>query len=237
MDETVELRAAIENLYTTFRAYALRDDTNACACCHIPEDEKRLHRKSLRKMGSNDLRPYATDALFVWGDVIDLKHFLPRIFELAVAHGAEFVDPQVVLNKLHRADWRNWPAPEQWAVDRFLDVLWSCVLENQPHEFYGEEIEDWLCGIAQAVGQVSPYLQTWIAKESENARLNLAKFIASTDFANPRHRASAYWGERAELFDEVGAWVRSEGVKAKMTSIAAEYPQYDFVERAYISLP
>jgi hypothetical protein len=39
------------------------------------------------------------------------------------------------------------------------------------------------------------------------------------------------------LFDEVGAWVRSETVKAKMTTIAAEYPQYDFVERAYISLP
>jgi hypothetical protein len=237
MEDTVELRAAIENLYKAFRAYPLRDDTNACACCHSPEDEKRLHRKSLRKMNPNDLRLYATDALFVWGEVIDLKHFLPRIFELAAAHGAEFVDPQVVLNKLHHADWRNWPAPEQGAVDRFLHVLWSCVLEGEPHEFYGEEIEDWLCGIAQAVGQLSPYLQTWIAKESENARLNLAKFIASTDFANPGHRASAYWGQRAELFDEVGVWVRSEGVKAKMTSIAAEYPQYDFVERAYISLP
>ena len=205
MEETVELRAAIENLYTTFAAYPLRDDTNACACCHSPEDEKRLHRKSLRKMNPNDLRLYATDALFVWGEVVDLKHFLPRIFELVAAHGAEFVDPQVVLNKLHHADWQNWPAPELRAVDRFLDVLWSCVLEGEPHEFYGEEIEDWLCGIAQAVGQLSPYLQTWI--------------------------------ERAELFDEVGAWVRSETVKAKMTTIAAEYPQYDFVERAYISLP
>jgi len=73
--------------------------------------------------------------------------------------------------------------------------------------------------------------------ETENARLNLAGFIAGTDFANPKRYASAYWGERAELFDEVAAWVRSAVVKVKMTTIAAEYPQYNFVERAYISLP
>lgn len=73
--------------------------------------------------------------------------------------------------------------------------------------------------------------------ETENARLNLAGFMADTDFANPRRHASAYWGERAELFDEVAAWLRSDVVKSKMTAIAAKYPQYDLVERAYISLP
>jgi hypothetical protein len=73
--------------------------------------------------------------------------------------------------------------------------------------------------------------------ETENARLNLAGFIADTDFANPNCHATAYWEERAELFEEVGTWVRGNVVKEKMKAIAAEYPQYDFVERAYISLP
>jgi hypothetical protein len=237
MEETNVLRAAIERLYATFGAYPLRDDTNACACCHSPEDEKRLHRKSLRKLDSHDLRQYAADALFVWGDVTDFKHFLPRISELAVERGDAFEDPSVVFNKLHHGDWRNWPDEEQRSIEGFLDALWSCVLDSQPHELYGEEIEDWLCGISQAVAQLSPYLKTWIAMETKNARLNLAGFIADTDFANPKRHASAYWGEREELFDEVAAWIRSDVVKAKMTTIAAEYPQYDFVERAYISLP
>jgi len=237
VEETPELRLAIENLYAIFASYPLRDDTNACPCCHSPDDEKRLHGKPLRKMNLDDLAEYATGALSVWGDETDFKHFLPRIFELSVAHGQEFVDPEMVFNKLHLGEWRYWPDAEQRAVEHFFDALWRCILDGQPHEYYGWEIEGWLCGIAHAVGDLSPYLETWSVMETENARLNLAAFIADTDFADPSCRATAYWEERAESFAEVGAWVRGIVVKEKMKTIAAEYSQYDFVERAYISLP
>ncbi len=40
--------------------------------------------------------------------------------------------------------------------------------------------------------------------------LNLAAFIAHTDFAKPNRRPSDCWNNRPELFDEVAAWVRSE---------------------------
>jgi hypothetical protein len=183
------------------------------------------------------LEKYAFDALFVWGNVTDFKHFLPRIFELAVAHGDEFVDAPVVFNKLHHGDWRHWPDAEQRSVEQFFAALWRCVLDSQPHEYWGWQIEGWLCGIAQAVGDLSPYLKMWAAMATDNARLNLGGFIADTDFANPNCHATAYWEERAELFADVGAWVRSDLVKTKMKVIAAEYPQYDFVERAYVSLP
>lgn len=237
MEETSELRAAIENLYAAFAMYPLRDDTDACACCHNPQDERRLHAKPLRKMNSKDLRQYAADALFVWGDVTDFKHFLPRIFELSLAEGGEFVDPQVVFKKLYHGDWRSWPDGEQRIIEHFLVALWRCVLDSPPRELHGEQVEDWLCGIAQAVGQLSPYLKIWIEMNMENARLNLAGFIANSGFANPNRDPSGYWGERAELFQEVVTWIRSDAVKAKMVTIATEFPQYDFVERAYIFLP
>lgn len=237
MEKTTELRLAIENLYATFASYSLRDDTNACPCCHSLEDEKRVHRKLLRKLNPGNLEQYATDALFVWGDEADFKHFHPRIFELSAAHGEEFVDPEVVFNKLHHGDWRHWPDAEQRAVEDYFHALWECILDGQPHEHYGWEIEDWLCGIAQAVGDLSLYLKMWAAMETENARLNLAGFIADTDFANPSGQATACWEGRADSFAVFGAWVRGNVVKEKMKTIAAEYPQYDFVERAYISLP
>ena len=104
VEETNELRAAVDNLYIAFAIYPLRDDTNACACCHSPEDERRLHKTPLRQMRSDDLEKYAADALFVWGSVTDFKHFLPRIFEIAVAQGDKFVEPQVVFNKLHHGE-------------------------------------------------------------------------------------------------------------------------------------
>lgn len=237
MEETTELRLTIENLYATFASYPLRDDTNACPCCHSPEDEKRLHRTSLRKLNAGDLREYTTDALFVWGSEADFKHFLPRIFELAAAHGEEFVDPEVVFNKLRHGDWEHWPDVEQRAVEQFFHALWRCILDGQPHEYYGWQIEGWLCGISKAVSDLSPYLKTWIEMETENSRLNLAGFIADTDFANPNSHATAYWEDSAEMFAEVGNWVRGNVVKERMNAIAAEYSQYDFVERAYISLP
>jgi hypothetical protein len=237
MEETTELRAAIEDLYAAFASYPLRADTDACPCCHSAYDEQRIHRNPLRKLDADDLRQYAQDALHVWGAVEDFKHFLPRIFELEVADSDSLVDPQVAFGKLSYGEWRSWQPAEQGSIESFSKVLWDCVLDTEPHEFYGTEIEDWLCGIAQAETHLSPYLGRWLATKTENARLNLAAFIAHTNFAKPNQPPNDYWNNCPELFDEVAAWVRGDSVKAEMTNIAAEYPQYDFVERAYISLP
>ena len=237
MEETAELRTSIEALYEAFASYPLRDDTNACQCCHSPEEEKRVHRAPLRNLKFEDLQQYAMDALLVWGSEADFRHFLPRIFELEVAHGDEFQDPEVVFNKLRYGEWRYWPEMEQRAIETFFRALWRCVLGEQPHQDHGWKIEGWLCGIGQAVDDLLPYLKAWESTETENARLNLARFIVETDFSDPNSRASAYWEELPELFAQVGAWVRGDAVKKKMTAIAAEFPQYDFVERAFISLP
>jgi hypothetical protein len=237
MEQTPELRAAIEGLYAAFAEYPLRDNTNACSCCHTDQDEQRLHTKSLHSLSVEDLRKYADDALLVWGDETDFKHFLPRIFELEVACGDGLVDPQVALSKLAHAQWRDWPQPEQRSVELFLRLLWDCVINVEPHDLAGMEIDDWLCGIAQAESGLSVYLANWLSAEGKNPRLNLAAFIADTDFANPNSHADGYWGPRAELFEEVGAWVRSDAVKTRMAEIASEYPQHGFVERAYVSLP
>jgi hypothetical protein len=236
MKHTLELQTAIESLYTIFAEYPLRANTDPCPCCHSAHDEELLHMKPLRKLSTGDLRQFATDALSVWGGSDDLKHFLPRILELSVEQPDTFVDPQVALNKLQYGDWRSWPAKEQRGIEQFLVAMWDSVLDTE-HDFWDWEVEDWLCGVAQAEAQLSPYLARWLAADSDNARLNLAAFIANTDFAKLIQVPENYWSARSELFWEVAAWVRSEAVKIKMSNIVADFPQYDFVERAYISLP
>jgi hypothetical protein len=236
MKYTLELQTAIESLYTIFASYPLRANTGPCPCCHSAYDEQRLHAKPLRKLSVDDLEDFATGAMLVWGGTDDFKHFLPRIFELAVEQPDTFVDPQVALNKLHYGDWRGWPDEEQRGIEHFLTVVWDSVLDSE-HDSCDMEVEDWLCGFAQAENHLSPFLDKWIATETDNARLNLAAFIADTDFATSREVPDGYWRMRSELFWEVAAWVRSDAVKAKMTTIVADFPQYDFVERAYISLP
>lgn len=236
MEESPQLRAAVEDLYATFASYPLCVDTGACPCCHSLYDEERLHRKPLRQLDVDDLRQYATDALLVWGNEADFKHFLPRIFELEILYGDDFIDPQVALGKLTQANWRYWPESEQRSVKRLLKVLWRFVISAEPHQLCGLEIDDWLCGIAQAESDISCYLETWLAAEEQNATVNLAAFIADTEFAQPNSRAAGYWGGRDELFEEVKRWVRTDGVKSRIAKIAAECPEYDFVERAYVLL-
>jgi hypothetical protein len=237
MEPDHALQAAVDNLYLSFEAYPLHPDTGACSCCHNPIEEQRLHQKPLRKLTAKDLEKYAFGALLTWGDVEDFKHFLPRIFELAILHHDTFIDPQVICAKLRYGDWRSWPLAEQQSIESFLQVLWNFLLETEPQPATsGWLIEDWLCGFAQAGNSPASYLHRLLRAETDNARLNLAAFIAETDFTNPIP-SDGYWGEVKDFYGEVVEWVRSDAVKTKVRKIADDFPQHGFVEQAYISLP
>ena len=238
MEISPELRAAIEDLYNTFASYPLRADTDACPCCHSTRDEERLHQKPLRKLGKEDLEKYAFDALNVWGDEDDFKHFLPRIFELEVEYGDDFLDPQVALGKLKRAEWRYWPELEQRSIEEFLKNVWSSVIRTVSHEdlVTAWNVDDWLCGIALADWNVTPYLDAWLAADETITNLNLAAFIANTDFAEPNSHGQAYWGGHDDQFEKVKNWVRGDAVRSRMSRVAKEYGDCEFVERAWILL-
>jgi len=62
-------------------------------------------------------------ALTTWGEVTDLKHFLPRILELLAQLDATqdwAIDGELIASKLRYADWRKWPADEQDALTQFF---------------------------------------------------------------------------------------------------------------------
>ena len=237
MEQTAELRDAIEKLYATFATYPLRENTDACPCCHSEHDERRLHAKPLRMLDANDLREFVQGALHVWGGVEDFKHFLPRIFELAVEDSAEFADAQIAVGKLKYCEWWNWPQAERKAIRQFLDAVWSGALDMEPNFSSARELDDWMCGIALAENGVGRCLATWEAATSENAALNLASLIVNTGLGEPNSTPSGYWNDCPESYAEVSGWLRSLSVKARIKAIADQHPEFEFAERAYISLP
>jgi len=237
MEQTAELRDAIEKLYITFARYPLRENTEACPCCHSEQDERRLHAKPLRKLSANDLREYVDGALLVWGGVDDFKHFLPRVFELALDNDAEFADTSITIGKLHYCEWWNWREEERHVIQQFLKATWKCVLGTEPAWSSRVEVEDWLCGIALASNNVTPYLTIWENTLTENAGLHLAWFVASTDFVKLSQGPSNYWSDCPESFAMVSTWLRSEAVKARLRAVADRHPGSEVAERAYVSLP
>ena len=172
MIRTVESLNAVEELYETFRGYPLRADTDACPCVHEPEQERMLHARPLRELTADHLEMYAADAMLVWGNEDDYRHFLPRIFELLIT----LDDPRfeldlapIVFNKLRFANWANWPIDEQNAIRRYFLMAWKAVLRANPDVLGLTDEEDWLSGIAQAEDDLHPYLAAWAEERSDRS--------------------------------------------------------------------
>jgi len=72
------------------------------------------------------------------------------------------------------------------------------------------EIEDWLCGIAQAETHIVTVSWKVACDGDGQCTLEPCRLQRHTDFAKPNRRPSDYWNNRPESFDEVAAWVRSE---------------------------
>ncbi len=123
------LEEAIDALFRVFEGYPLRRSTEPCTCCHEPDEERVLHERLLPELSADDLRGFAGDALTVWGNEVDFKHFLPRIMEITVTAGGsdwrrqdwiEWPDTESIFERLAYGTWHEWPELEQQAVARFL---------------------------------------------------------------------------------------------------------------------
>jgi hypothetical protein len=207
------LNIAIQGLYEAFSRYPLRQFTDPCLHCHTLEDEAQLHLLPLRQLGAAELRKFAEDALLVWGEVSDFKHFLPRVFELYFDlenPAFEFTDPEILFSKFRHGDWLTWPAPEQNAVRTFLHAVWAEVLTDPPPIESFTDVQSWLCSIAQAEDDLKPYLVQWTEDPSESSSLALSWMLLSDAGRSP------FWDRRDDQYDQVQQWKKSPPVAEKL---------------------
>lgn len=123
------LRVAIENAYRVFSDYRIGTRLHVCRCnvCMDDESEREIVTTPLR-----DLRAYAlaeyTNSAHDWQDGvvdIEMRHFLPRYFELIAQHDPpDNIGMDICLRRLRDAKWRSrWPAAEVAAIETFFDEL------------------------------------------------------------------------------------------------------------------
>jgi hypothetical protein len=224
MKISLELQSAIDSLYATFSHYPLPEFTDPCLHCHTLEDEAKLHARPLRELDEENLRDYMWDGLVVWGDVDTFKHLLPRLFELYVSTpeaNYKLIEPEILFRKFWHGKWRTWPAEEQAAVERFLHAMWKQLL-NDPHaELEINDVEEWLCTIAQCEDDLHPYLNEWIDDNRISASVALSSFLLTSAIVQTKDTGrNAFWGDRDAQYAQLKQWVRSETVKKKL--LAAE---------------
>jgi hypothetical protein len=245
MPEIERLRATVQSLYEVFSPHGLREHIDICNHCHDLEDALLLRSRGLRELGVNELHQYIWDAIDLWGDDYDFRHFLPRILEgLAFDERLtdDFVDPAIVLGKLRSRNWAHWPTKEQDAVRRHLFGLWESQINHKfPWELYSEPfIEDWLCGIGQAEEDLDPYLAGWELADSYAAIGNLSHVVVSSEkelregkLGNPLE------SDRQEQSVQVVRWLLGPNVRAKLLDSSTQNlppTSLEWVKRACATL-
>ncbi|HKE08701.1 MAG TPA: hypothetical protein VKB48_12785 [Candidatus Acidoferrum sp.] len=213
-----KIQGAIENLYSVFSSFRLRDRIEACKHCHGLKDDQLIRSKILRSLGVDELHHYTWDAMITWGDDYDFRHFLPRILELCALDErltSQFVDESIVLGKLRYGKWPTWPKAQRQAVRGYLHALWELKLEHQfPWEdFMPSLIEGWICAIAQAEDDLQPYLHRWTVNTSRRAIGNLSHFVVSVWEKVPKGKLRS---KRKEQRSQVVNWLSGDSVKAAL---------------------
>lgn len=193
------LSTALDRLYAAFEAYERPHSFLACGCCwtgtRIAEGGWRDGglpvvrvdapggARPLRSLPPDEVSVIATDVPLTGGDVNVLKHYFPRLCELAVRDLPDvYPDLAVVLSRLSDAvevdgqPWWEWPPAEQAAVQEFLEVLWHDRRRAGP-----DCAAETLSALAAAAPHIGPYLSAWVEDDDPRAEGALRGVLADHD--------------------------------------------------------
>jgi hypothetical protein len=202
-----DLKEAIDGLYRTFSGYTLPPHVVGCRHCVSDSDHALLYAVALQDLSSGHLSRYAFKAMTTWGNEDDFRHFLPRIFELAIIDGDSWTVP-VVFGKLAYGHWEKWPSDERQGIVAFFEAWWLNVLNHFPHTF---SAEDCLCCIAQATDDLSPYLARWHAAQSLTHAKHFAYFLEYDLVGWPTSRnlfiERDFWADRPKAAKQILEWL------------------------------
>lgn len=205
-----ELSASVKKLYKTFTIYKLKPHLDRRTHCVSEEDERTIHSKPLTQLLPEELEKYGRKAMTTWGDQDDFRYFLPRLFEFYPFIGTGLLDPEIVFSKLTYADWEKWPQAERDAVVDYFHALWKFVLhaiEPTPWTYS----ENFLCSIAQAIDDITPFLTYWQNSDEPVALRNLSAFIYQNcdQLRGIDSRRMAFWEQRIEQWKQVVDWLKN----------------------------
>jgi len=232
---TPQLVGAIRELYRVFKPYQTRRHPEGCPCCVNDADKRRLFSKPLEELTPDDLGRFAWKALTTWGTVEDLKHFLPRMLELVANDDCAPFEREVLFGKLRLGEWRTWPESERWAVEMFLDAVWQDCLECEAGSVWLDEL---LCGLGNAVDNLTPYLQSWTTCELRPGYEHLVQFVDwnSATLLKRKHLSNSFWSDAEAQMRQVVDWLASPRTVQTLELTFAAKPEPDFSDAVAIAV-
>lgn len=194
---------AVERLYQVFARYPLPRSLDASPLRDVVAILRALHSAPLRKLGAEQVLPYASWAMTTVGGPDEYKHFLPRVIELALDDPPHLgAEPWVIADKVTYRPYANrWSEEELAAVRAVFLAAFARILMQHP-EINERKVLSWFEGLC-ALGFPSEALQTWRRFPSRHAIPHFASFIVHLyDYNEKNERYSAFWKDVSEFLRE-----------------------------------
>lgn len=238
-----DLAVAVDGLYRAFESYSRPQWFEGCECCWDgdPIDDPGVHgdrgrvrvtapgeSRPLRELKASELADIAAEVPLTAGTLDVLKHYLPRILEIAVTQGFEWLALEVVFQRLNDgADagsepWTQWPDGERRALRSSFRALWVDRLETVDDD--GSAVDRALCAIGSVEPDVDWYLAEWLRFEHPRAAENLLHFLQLNAHDMSRGRlGNVYWEHSppaGENLARVVAWARADATRDAVAAAA-----------------
>jgi hypothetical protein len=206
----MSLAAAIEEVYSAFADVEKPSFVDGCQCCMTTDEYEALTAKPLRELTSAELSHYAGAVMLTMGSVDEYPYFLPRILELEIQEGPDWLNSiEITSEKLRMAGFARWSEERQTAVKK----LWLSFIRarSSPEEdpeligFRSSAINSWLAAATLVPIPVRPLLTALEAVPEIIREIYNCNF--TTLFQG--RLANAFLNEPSEAQAEIAHWLRN----------------------------
>lgn len=206
---TAELKIAVERLYEVFGKYPGNPDMPVSPLKgEQAELNGPLFSKPLRLLTKEDLDYFTASLITTWGDIPDLKHFLPRILELTAELNAPSWDLEVFMRKLSLARWTEWDVTEQQVLIEYFKNLWRFVLQLDDPRFL--DFHGYYVGLSMVYPEYNELLNDWLGMPGSLPAEKLAEYVFDNN--------AEIFGRKKPVQAELIEWLLSEEVHRKLTN-------------------
>jgi hypothetical protein len=200
-----ELAAAIERLYEAFANEPKPRQVSTCPCCLSPEEAQVLLNTPLRELSSDQLSSYGSSVLLTVGGVEDFRYFFPRLLDISIHESGWWPDREIVVSKLRLGEWQTWEDGQREAV---IGVIREAFRNELPQAAADAgNIDAWLCGLALADADVTPFLAMLAEPENEEALFEY--YLLNSAKITKGKLQNAFWGGNRDAQRPIVAWLTS----------------------------
>jgi hypothetical protein len=226
---TERLQENIEQLYAVFSKYPGNVQMKGSPLYGDLEKWNRdLFSKPLRELTADDLSRFSGKVITTWGEVNDLKHFLPRILELTALLKPPYMI-WVTFDRFEMSGWKSWPAEEYEAIKTYMLCLWDNLLSDESEKAEWE-FDNYFSTLAHFYPGFEDLLAAWNKNTSKAATKHLGKYVYDQKYILFNKKYISGLHNKNENIKAFQSWLLSDQVIGRLEQGYFLYANEEFAE-------